>query len=131
MAAGIDPIYPSAPFSTGVQFAIGDTTTKKIILTAGTNGALVSGIFISTNDTAEVDLQFYIGDGTTDHYIGVVKVVAGSGYTTVARTDALLTLLPTYLRAIPLTGGYTLKAACLATMTTAKVTDVVALGGMY
>lgn len=129
--ANLDPIYPGTPINPAVQFTISDTTAKKTLYTVGSNGALLSSIVATTNDTTAVNLQFYIGDGTTDHYIGVVNVPIGSGYTTVAKVDCLLALLPSYVRALLLQGTYTLKVACLATMTTGKVLDLYATGGSY
>lgn len=84
----------------------------------------------STNDTTAVNLAFYINDGSTDHYIGVVALAIGAGYTTVARVEAISTLAPT-LGYLVIPSGYTLKAGCVATMTAAKTTDAVAMGGDY
>jgi hypothetical protein len=130
MAQNTSPIFELVPTDKGAQFAIGDTTTKKTIQTGGTNGTRIDSIMVSTNDTTAVNLAFYINDGSTDFYIGNVVVAIGSGYTTVARVDAMATLSPR-LGYLVLPSGYILKANCVATMTTAKVTDVVAMGGDY
>lgn len=119
------------PVNAGVQFTSADTTAKKTVLTASTNGTRIDGILLSTNDTSDVNLSFYINNGTTDFYIGVVKVPAGSGYTTVVRVDGMLTLQPGNLKALILPNTYILKAACVATMTAAKTTDVLAVGGNF
>jgi len=112
------------------QFAIGDTTTKKTIVTGGTNGSRVDSIMCSTNDTTTVNLAFYLATGGTDYYIGNVNLPIGAGYTTVARVDAMQTLGPLlgYLFVPP---SATLKVNCVATMTTGKTTDIVALGGDF
>jgi hypothetical protein len=130
MAANTSPIFELVPTNKGVQFTISDTTAKKTIQTGGTNGTRVDAVFCSTNDTTTVNLAFYINDGSTDFYIGVVNLPVGAGYTTVARVDAMATLSPT-LGYLVLPSGHILKAACVATMTTAKVTDVLAVGGDY
>jgi len=130
MAAGTSPIFEAAVRDLGIQFTSADTTTKKSLGSIGSNGTRIDSIMVSTNDTTAVNLAFYINDGSTDFYIGVVNVPIGSGYTTVARVEAIATLAP-ILGYLVLPTGYTLKAACVATMTAAKTTDVVAMGGDY
>jgi hypothetical protein len=60
-----------------------------------------------------------------------MPVPLGSGYTTVARVDALTTLAPATVHALILPSGYTLKANMVAAVTTADVTDLVVVGGDY
>lgn len=130
MAANTSPIFEEIPTVKGVQFTSADTTTKKTIQTGGTDGTRIDSIMCSTDDTAAVNLMFYVNDGTTDLYLGNVNVPAGSGYTTVPRVEAISTLAPlTGYLVLPST--FVLKAKCLATMTAAKTTDVVAMGGDY
>jgi hypothetical protein len=130
MTANKEPIFELIPIDKGLQFTSADTTTKKTLVTGDTDGTRIDSIMCSTNDTAAVNLAFYINDGGTDFYIGNVNLPIGSGYTTVARVEALATLAPQtgYLW---LPSGYTLKCNCVATMTAAKTTDVVAMGGDY
>lgn len=130
MPANTSPIFELTPTDKGVQFTSADTTSKKSIQTGGTNGTRIDSIMCSTNDTTAVNLAFYINDGSTDFYIGNVNLPIGSGYTTVARVDAMATLAP-LLGYLVLPSGYILKANCVATMTAAKTTDVVAMGGDY
>lgn len=130
MAANTNPIFELTTTIAGKQFTSTDTTSKKSLQTGGTNGTRVDSIMCSTNDTAAVNLAFYINDGTTDFYIGNVTLAIGSGYTTVQRVDAMATLAPT-LGYLVLPNGYILKVNCVATMTAAKTTDVVAMGGDY
>jgi hypothetical protein len=130
MAQNTSPIFELVPVVPGAQFTDADTTTKKTIETGGTNGTRIDSIMCSTNDTAAVNLAFYINDGAVDLYIGNVNVPIGSGYTTVARVDAMTTLSPT-LGYLVLPTDYILKANCVATMTAAKTTNVVAMGGDY
>lgn len=124
------PIWELAVRVLGIQFAAADTTTAKSFGTIGANGTRIDSIMCSSNDTAAVNLAFYINDGSTDHYIGVVNLPIGTGYTTVVRTEAMSTLSPV-LGYLVIPSGYTLKAGCVATMTAAKVADIVALGGDY
>lgn len=130
MAANTNPIFELIPKVAGVQFTSTDTTTKKDVLTGDTDGTRVDSIMCSTNDTAAVNLAFYITTGGTDYYIGNVNLPIGSGYTTVARVEAMQTLAPQtgYLW---LASGDKIKANCVATMTAAKTTDIVAMGGDY
>lgn len=130
MAANTSPIFEEAPIVGAAQFTSADTTTKKTVVTPGADGARVDSIMCSTNDTAAVNLAFYLNNGSTDFYIGNVNVPIGSGYTTVARVEAMTTLAPV-LGYLTIPAGWTLKVNCVATMTAAKTTDVVAMGGDY
>lgn len=130
MAANTAPIFVDTPYVDGESFASGDTTTKKTIATGSTDGTRIDSIMCSTDDGTTVNLAFYINDGATDFYIGNVNLPIGAGYTTVARVDAISTLAPlTGYLVLPNT--YILKANCVATMTAAKITTVVASGGHY
>ena len=130
MAQNTSPIFELVPTDKGVQFTSTDTTAKKSIQTGGTNATRIDAVYCSTNDTATVNLAFYINDTVTDFYIGNVNLPIGAGYTTIPRVDALATLAPT-LGYLVLPSGYILKTNCVATMTAAKTTDVVATGGDY
>lgn len=130
MAQNTSPIFELVTTDKGVSFASGDTTTKKSIQTGGTNGTRIDSIMCSTDDTVTVNLAFYINDTVTDFYIGNVNLPIGSGYTTVSRVEAMATLSPA-LGYLVLPSGYILKANCVATMTAAKTTTVVAMGGDY
>lgn len=131
MAANVTPLFVLTPVNAGVQLTSANTTAKVTILTAGANGTRIDGILVSTNDTTAVNLAFYVGDGTTDHYIGNVLVPIGSGYTTVVRVDAMTILQPVNVPALILLAGYTLKCNAVTTMTAVKVADIVAMGGSY
>ena len=130
MAAGTSPIFEAAVRVLGIQFTISDTTTAKSLGTIGANGTRIDSIMCSTSDTVAVNLAFAINDGTTDHYIGVVNLPIGTGYTTVVLVDAMAILSPT-LGYLVVPSGYTLKAGCVATMSASVTTDVVAMGGDY
>ena len=132
MPPNTNPIFELTVVSAGVQLTSTNTTDLQSVMTAGGNGTRIDGIFCSTDDTSAVNLAFYINDnGTDDWYIGNVLVPTGSGYTTVARVDALATLgigSPKYLA---LTQNYSLKVACVATMTAGKTTTILVVGGDY
>jgi hypothetical protein len=118
----LTPVYP------GVTFTSADTTALKDIVIGAAEGTRIDMLTVCTNDTAAVNLAFYINDGATDFYIGNVNVPIGSGYTTVARVDALTVLSPS-LRYLEIPYGSKLRANCVATMTAAKTTTVTAMGG--
>ena len=132
--ANVNPIFEANVKNAGVEFTSADATSKKTVYTGNSSGnnagSRIDSLMISTSDTSDVNLAFYVTVGGTDYYIGVVKVPTGSGYTTVPRVEGLTTLSPTtgYFVLGP---GDVLKAACVATMTAAKVTDVVAQLGDY
>lgn len=130
MAANTTPIFEAVPNNNGVTFTSADTTSKKTVLTGDTDGTRIDMISCSTDDTAAVNLAFYIEVGGTDYYIGNVQLAAGSGYTNIARVDAITTLSPT-LGYLFIGNGNELKVNCVATMTAAKTTTVFAMGGDY
>jgi hypothetical protein len=131
MAANTSPIFELTPTcGTPQTFTDADTTDKKTLVTGGTNATRIDSIMCSTDDTAAVNLAFYISISGTDYYIGNVNVPIGSGYTTVARVEAMTTLSPA-LGYLVLPASALLKANCVATMTSAKTTTVVPVGGDY
>lgn len=133
MAANTEPIFEITSLVKGVQFVNADGTTPKAII-AGTDippeGCRVDMISIASNDTAAVNLAFYIYDGTTAFYIGNVVVAIGSGYTSISRVDAMSVLAPT-LGYLFIPDGYELRCGPVAAVTAAKVVDIVAFGGTY
>lgn len=131
MAANTSPIFEEViTCGTPQTFTSADTTTAKTIATGGTDGTRIDSIMCSTNDTTTVNLAFCIEQGGTDYYIGNVNLPIGAGYTTVARVDAISTLAPT-LGYLVLPNGNELKVNCVATMTAAKTTTVVPMGGDF
>jgi hypothetical protein len=130
MAANTSPIFELTPFMKGDTLDDGDTTVAITLITGGTNGTRIDSLMCSTNDTAAVNLRFYVDNGGADLYLGVVLLPIGSGYTTVVRVEAMATLAPG-LGYLVLQSASELKVSCLATMTAAKLTTVIALGGDY
>ncbi len=130
MAANTTPVFELIPIVAGVNFVNADGTTKKTLATGATDGTRVDAIALSSDDTAAVNMSFWINDGTNDLYIGNVNVPAGSGFTTVARLDAITTLAPS-LGYLWIPSGYLLKCAPVAAVTAAKTAHITALGGKY
>ncbi len=131
MAANAKPIFVLTPSSAVVTVVNADSTDKKTIATAGAAGARYDSIAVSSNDTAAVNLAFYVTVGGTDYHIGNVAVPIGAGYTTVARVDAISTLAPVtgYLA---LAASAVLKCNAVAAVTADKtVTVAILVGGDY
>ncbi len=127
--ANTAPIFELTANNVGTQFAIGDTTTKKTVFTAGSSGSRIDAIICCTNDTAAVNMATYMTIGGTDYYIGNINLPAGSGYTTVAIVQGLP--IVALLGYIWLPASAVLKMNCVATMTTGKITDITVQAGDY
>ena len=130
MPANTTPIFEVTPFFKGTTFQNADSTSKKTLYTAGTNGSRVDMLAISSDDTTAVNLAIYVSDGTTDHYIGNLNIPAGTGFTTVSRMDGITTLAPS-LGYIVLAPSWLLKANTVAVVTSAKTVHAIAMGGDY
>jgi hypothetical protein len=119
----------------GKRLTSTDTTTYVTLYTASTDDAVVKSLTVTTTDTAAVNLKVAINDGTTDFLLGTVRVALASGTDGAATTVDILgsSLLPGLPRdlnnrtILPLKNGFILKVGCLATMTAAKQTDVLAV----
>lgn len=131
MTANFKPVFELTPVNAGVTIVNADGTNLKTIYTAGANGGRIDGISVCSNDTSAVNLAFYINDGASDLYIGNVSVPIGSGYTTVAKVDALLSLKPSSQGFIQLKAGFILKCNAVVAVTAAKTVTVVAIGGDF
>ena len=123
----------------GKRLTSSDTTSFVTLYTATTDDAVVKSITATTTDTAAVNLKVAVGDGTTDYLLGTVRVALASGTDGAAASVDILgsSLLPGLPRdlnnrtILPLKNGYTLKVGCLATMTSARQTDVLAVVEEY
>jgi hypothetical protein len=131
MTANINPVFELTPVNAGVTVVNADGTNLKTIYTAGVNGGRVDGILVCSDDTAAVNLAFYINDGAADLYIGNVTIPIGSGYTTVVKVDAMSVLRLAYQNFIQLAAGFILKCNAVAAVTAAKTVTVVAVGGDF
>jgi hypothetical protein len=123
----------------GKRLTSSDTTSYVTLYTSATNESVVKSITVTTTDTSAVNLKVAINDGTTDFLLGTVRVALASGTDgAVASVDilgsSLLPGLPRDLNSrsiLPLKNGHILKFGCLATMTAAKQTDVLAVVEEY
>lgn len=131
MTANFKPVFELTPVNAGVTVVNADSTNKKTVYTAGANGGRIDAISVCSDDTSAVNLAFYINDGSADLYIGNVNVPIGSGYTTVAKVDALASLKPAYQNFIQIKATYILKCNAVVAVTAAKTVTVVAIGGDF
>lgn len=120
----------------GTTIVNADSTNKKTLLTAGANGAVVRGIYATTDDTSLNNVSVWVNDGVTDFRIGTTRVAIASGTDGAANAVDLLnsTAIPAleldssgnpvlYLKA-----GWILKASVLVAVTAAKTLTLVAQG---
>jgi hypothetical protein len=117
---------------------LGSNTNGVTCFTAGAYGAIVESLVISTDDTAAVNVYFYIYRGTTVIPLGIVNVPVQSGdLATVSNIDALagsgITLIGSIVNAqgkriILLEASDELKFAVKANMTAGKNIFVTASG---
>lgn len=123
----------------GKRLTSSDTTSYVTLYTATADDAVVKSITASSTDTAAVNLKVAIGDGTTDYLLGTVRIAASSGTDGAAASVDILgsSLLPGLPRdlnnrtVLPLKNGFTLKVGCLATMTSARQADILAVVEEY
>lgn len=117
-------------FATG-EILPADTTTKKTVYTAPTDGAVLKTLHCTSTDTAAMNVQLWVNDGSTDRLLGTIAIAANSGNTgAIASVDMLSgTLIPGLgydqngKRVLSLKGGAILKVAALVTVTAAKKLD--------
>lgn len=135
MAANINPIFILSPQTSGVAIVNADGTTKKTVWTASAEGGVITGISVTSDDTAARDLNIYITLSGTDYQVGQVNIPIGAGTTTAPAVNLLATGLMPWLNAAD--GSWTLpasaivKVAAVVTVTAAKTITVVAHGGTF
>lgn len=123
----------------GKQLTSANTTALQTLYTAGTNDCVVKSIVATSDDSAAVNLKVVINDGATDLLLGTVRIAATSGTDGAAASVDILgsSLLPGLPRdlnnrtILPLKNGFILKVGCLATMTSSKTCNVVAVVEEY
>ncbi len=144
MTVTATPIFPQTLHSTITQFTSTDTSTAKSIFAAGANGSAVNSIVVYTNDTTAINLQLGIYNGSTNFVIGTVNIPAVAGNSNSVPTVDLLRSTQwggqLYLgfnydangnKTLFIPSGYSLYMNCIATMTSAKVTNILVQGGDF
>lgn len=131
MAANTNPIFGkiAAP-GTPATIVPADTTTSKTIITAdATNGSILTGISVTSDDSAARNLGLYIGLGGVDYLVGTIAVPALSGTDGATPAVNLLSLgsipglNPDGSLALP--PGAIVRVASTATITAAKKITIV------
>lgn len=146
MAGTSTPIFPQTIKNYAVQILPADTTALKTVVTGATNGTKVEMLVMTSTDTSARDVQLFLNDGSTSYLLGTISIPANSGNTNALLSQSLLvssTTVAPYLpffqfpldsngnRYIYVASGWTLKAACLTTVTTAKVLNFVVQAGDF
>lgn len=134
--------FTSAPFNRVTQFTITDaTTTKDILPVDATYDRRVYSISVFTDESVARDVKLFLSDGTTTWQLTTVSVPINSGNTNaIVPVDILThTQMAPYVKQRDASGApylnipktWSLRLAYGATMTTAKVGNIVINGETY
>jgi hypothetical protein len=130
MAANTSPIFGLTPIATPVTIVPADTTGKKTLYTAGTNGGRLLSCSVASDDTAAVRVNIYLTVSGTDYSVGQVTVPIGAG-TGTTDTASVNLLDATKLPFLQPDGSWLLPASAIvkvaanATVTAAKTVTFV------
>lgn len=129
------PIFPGTIKTQAVTILPADTTTPKDLITAGANGSKITGINITSDDTAIMVVQLWYHNLTTAYLIGSVSVPTLAGTDGTVPSVSLLnsTAIPSLGEdlSLMLEGLDKIQVSVVATVTTAKTVTVVASYGDY
>lgn len=139
MAVTATPIFPQTVKTFTAQILPADTTTKKTLVTGGTNGTKIESLMLTSTDGTSRDVQFWLGNGSIDLLLCTISAVLNSGNTNaVAAIDVLrhamfqgLSYDASGNKIFYVASGCTLKVACTGTVTAAKEIDVTGCGGDF
>ncbi len=141
MAINRKPIFIGVPFTLAAntqianKIVVGDTTTKKVVITGATDGSVVQDLIASSSTANAKALDVWFDDGTNDEWhLGQVVIPASAGYSTTPSVSVLNTTdIPSLAKrddgSILLAAGQTLSVSAVATVEAAQVITIVALGG--
>lgn len=139
MAVTATPIFPQAVKTFTAQILPADTTTKKTLVTGGTNGTKVESLMLASTDTTSRDVQFWMNNGSIDLLLCTISAVLNSGNTNAVPTIDVfrhaqwpsLSYDSNGNRILYVASGCILKVACTGTVTAAKEIDIVGCGGDF
>lgn len=139
MAGTSTAIFPQTVKTFVAQILPADTTTKKTLVTGGTNGTKIEALMLTSTDTTSRDVQFWMTSGGTDYLLCTISAILSSGNTNSAATiDVLRHAMFQGLsydsngnKILYVASGCVLKVACLTTVTAAKEIDIVGCGGDF
>ena len=133
--ANTKAIYPSVIRTEVLDIANADSTNLQTLVTAGASGSRINSIAVTSTDSFDKDLMFYINDGAADYLIGRITIPDGSGSNGIDQTISALNVtnfpfigddLCLYLEA-----NYLLKVKAQAAVTAATYIYLVATVGDY
>lgn len=103
--------------------------------TSGDTALKIESLYITSTDTSERVISFYLYKGTTSYLIGSIAVPASAGTDgAIARVNALTTLGTAGADDVPclwLSIGSKLQVKAVVTLTADKVVDIVGRGYYY
>jgi hypothetical protein len=133
----------TVPFTQNVNphipqvFLPADTTAVKSCYTAGVDDSVIKAILVTSTDTANKDMQFYISDGLTNFPLHRLTIPIGAGTTVANLAVNVLAVLPglpfdeSNNRILRLRRGFELRANVIAAVTAACQINVIVLGEDY
>lgn len=79
MPANTTPVFPISARIESQKIENADSTNKKLLFAAGTNGSRINIIGLNSDDTASATIQYYLSkdSGSTFSYLGYITVAAG------------------------------------------------------
>lgn len=136
MPANTNPIFIADRKAWALELDNGDGTTAAVLVSAGSNGSLIETIAVTSTDTAAVELDLYINNGTSDFAVGSATIPIGAGTDggTTAAVDLLQQTDLPWVRddlTLALEAGHSLKIGAHAAITATYAVHVVAFGGDY
>jgi len=132
--ANVDPIFLGTTQNVGETITAADTTTKKTVVTAGTDGGAVVSLSAVNFDAANpVVILLSVNDGAASTQLGAVTVAAAAGTDGVtAAVNLLDTALIPSLQAdgsFILEANHSFEVAALATVS--GNVDIAGIAGNY
>lgn len=134
-APNTTPIFVGTVDTQFQTFQLADSTTSKVIYTAGAAGGRLDNVSITSTDTVARVFNVIVNDGSTDHVVGTVNVPIGAGTVSgTASVSLLSTLNLSWLNAsgsIFLKTALTIKLAAQIAVSSGKLIDVVSFAGEF
>ena len=128
MAANTIPTFPLAARFEVATISNSDTTSKKLLFTAGIDGSRINSIGVSSTDTAAATLMFYLSkdSGSTFYLLGTIAISA-------AYQGLVQSGIPCFdsSKGIAISADSSIYVAVSATVTADKTLNFSALGSDY
>lgn len=128
MAANITPIFPLAARIETQIIENADSTNKKMLFSAGSNGSRLNTIGVNSSDTAAMTVGFYLSkdSGSTFSLLGTISVSAafnGPIHSGISCFDSS--------NGIAIPSGSSIYVAVASAVTSGKALNFSALGSDY